>query len=99
MAKLTSDISATVVAVHAQEGQIVSAGDLLVALDATQYRLTVAEREAELAQRRANLASVESELQLAQRTNNQQESMQRIARAKLARHQQLLRDRLNSDET
>ncbi|MEM7217275.1 MAG: HlyD family efflux transporter periplasmic adaptor subunit [Pseudomonadota bacterium] len=96
MAKLTSDISATVAAVHAEEGQQAAAGALLVQLDPSQFRLSVAEREAELAQRQANLASVESELLLARRTDKQHASMQRIARAKQARHEQLLRDRLIS---
>ena len=95
-AKLTSDISATVAGVHASEGDVVQAGDLLVQLDAAQYRLTVTERQAALAQHQANLASVESELALAQATDAQHESMQRIAQAKLARHRELMRDRLIS---
>jgi multidrug efflux pump subunit AcrA (membrane-fusion protein) len=96
VAKLSTDISATVAKVAVSEGQTVSKGDLLVALDDAEYQLRLVEAEADLAQQQANLASMQAQLTHVKGTRQQHENMNRIASAKLARHNQLMQDRLIS---
>lgn len=96
VAKLSTDISATVAEVAVSEGQTVSKGELLVALDDAEYQLRLVEAGADLAQQQANLASMQAELTHVKGTRQQHENMNRIASAKLARHEQLMHDRLIS---
>ncbi len=96
VAKLSTDISATVAQVVVSEGQRVNKGELLVALDDAEYQLRLVEAKADLAQQQANLASMQAELRHIKGTAEQHENMNRIAAAKLARHEQLMRDRLIS---
>lgn len=96
VAKLSTDISAAVVEVAVSEGQQVSKGDLLVALDDAEYKLRHVEAQADLAQQQANLASMQAELSHVKATRKQHENMHRIANSKLARHEQLMQDRLIS---
>lgn len=59
-ARLAAAVAAEVEALHVLEGQTVAPGILLVSLDDRDYRLTLAQREAELAEVQALLASEEA---------------------------------------
>lgn len=96
VAELATDLVAPVAAVHVREGDWVSQGDLLVALDDREVALQVAEREAALAEQQARLASIESERSMLERTLAQARSVNRIAQDKLTRHQELMDRRLIS---
>ena len=96
VAELATDLVAEVAEVRVREGDWVEAGDLLVGLADAETSLLVAEREADLAEQRARLASIRSERDMLTRTLDQARSMHRIARDKLARHQELLDKRLIS---
>jgi multidrug efflux pump subunit AcrA (membrane-fusion protein) len=96
IAHLRTDLIAEVAAVHVREGDWVIRGDLLVELSNAEVALLLDEREADLAQHRAQLRSIESEQAMLDRTVAQARSMQRIAADKLARHQELMAARLIS---
>ena len=96
VAELATDLVAEVAEVRVREGDWVAAGDLLVGLADAEASLLVAEREADLAEQRARLASIRSERDMLARTLDQARSMHRIAQDKLARHQELLDKRLIS---
>ncbi|MEQ8858718.1 MAG: biotin/lipoyl-binding protein [Pseudomonadales bacterium] len=96
IAHLATDLVADVRAVHVREGDWVAKGDLLLELDDAEIRLLLAERSADLAQQQATLRSIESQRAMLERTLAQARSMDRIAAAKLARHEELLSRRLIS---
>jgi RND family efflux transporter MFP subunit len=63
--QLAAEVSAVVRSVHAEVGQRVAAGDLLVALDDADYRLALARSEAELASARARRQEAVAKLERA----------------------------------
>lgn len=95
-ARISTDLAATVSAVHVREGDWVSSGDVLVELAREETALLLDERRAELAGHRAQLRSIRSERATLERTVAQARSMHQIAQNKLARHRQLLERRLIS---
>ncbi len=96
IAHLATDLVAEVEAVHVREGDRVNPGELLVELADAEASLAVAERQADLARRAAELRSIESERAALARTLDQARSMNQIAQEKLRRHQALLDRRLIS---
>ncbi len=91
---LTAAVNADVVDVNALEGQRVGKGEALVELDATDIRLNIAQRKAELAeidanvaaqQRRyqANLESLEAERELLRLSQNQLERYSKLAKRQI----------------
>lgn len=96
VANIATDLVAEVDAVHVREGDWVARGDVLIELSRGEVALQLAEREAELAENQAKLRSIESEQAALERTLEQSRSMQRIAKDKLSRHQDLLDARLIS---
>jgi len=95
-ATLRSDLVARITEVNIKEGDWVEAGQLLVKLDDRESQLHILEREAELRQHQANLASMRSKLDLEQHSSEHFNSRYRVAQAKLKRHQDLMAKRLIS---
>lgn len=96
VASIKTDLVAEVAAVHVREGDWVARGDLLLELAGAETALLVMERDAELAKHRALLRSIETEREMLERTVDQARSMNRVAQAKLTRHQELMDARLIS---
>lgn len=96
VARIKTDLVAEVAAVHVREGDWVKTGDLLLELRGDETELLILEREADLTQHRALLQSIETERQMLERTLEEARSMDRIAKAKLQRHQDLMDGRLIS---
>ncbi len=94
VARLRSDLIAPIEAVLVREGAWVEAGELLVKLDDREARLKVLERNAELKQHEAELASARSRLELEQRSAEHYRSKFRVAQDKLTRHEDLMAKRL-----
>lgn len=94
VANLRSDLVLRIDMVLVREGDWVNEGDLLVQLDAREMKLKLLEREAELKQAQANLASTQSRLGLEQRNAKHFQSRYAVARAKLKRHEDLMAQRL-----
>ncbi len=94
VAHLRSDLIARIEHVAVQEGDWVKQGDLLVQLDDRESKLLVLEREAELAQHKASLASMRNQFELEQLNKEHFASKLEVANAKLARHQDLMAERL-----
>ncbi len=65
-AQISSEVAAVVMAVHADVGQVVKTGDLLVELDARDYVLNVQQAEANLASSQARKAAADTKLDRAQ---------------------------------
>lgn len=63
--QLSADVTARVARIHADVGSTVSAGQLLLALDDTDYRLALAQTEARVSAARARVALAEQRLQRA----------------------------------
>ncbi len=96
VAHITTDLVAEVKAVHVREGDWMAAGDLLIELNDDETSLALAEREADLAQAEAQLQSIESERAMLERTLAAARSMNRVAQDKLARHKELKQSQLIS---
>ncbi len=96
VAQLRSDLIARVKDVLVKEGDWIEKGELLVKLDDREARLKVMEREAELKQQQANLASMQVQLELEQGNAAHFESRNQVAQDKLQRHQDLMNKRLIS---
>ncbi len=96
LAHLRTDLSAQVQAVHVKEGEWVHEGRTLITLDDREIRLQIAQHQANLKEQRAALRSTEVERELVAKSTEHYASMQRIAAAKLARHQDLMAKRLIS---
>jgi multidrug efflux pump subunit AcrA (membrane-fusion protein) len=96
VAHLRSDVVAQIKEVTVNEGDWVQAGNVIIKLDDRQAKLVVLEREAELRQHQANLASMKIQLDLEQQSAEHFSSNYRIAQSKLERHQDLMAKRLIS---
>ncbi|NRB71440.1 MAG: efflux RND transporter periplasmic adaptor subunit [Xanthomonadales bacterium] len=64
---LSAEVNAVVLAVHAEVGQPVTAGELLLSFDARDYELELARAEAQLAAARAQLDEANAKLKRAER--------------------------------
>lgn len=95
-AHLRSDLVARIDQVHVQEGDQVVVDQLLVKLDDRETRLQILERQADLKQQQANLASLKLQLQLEQENDAHFASRHQLSQAKLRRHQDLMNKRLIS---
>lgn len=71
-ASLAAEVSAVVLTVHADVGQVVAKGDLLLELDPVDYQLSVKQAEANLASNRAQLSQAEAKLKRAKTLGNNQ---------------------------
>lgn len=96
VANLSVDVVADVRAVHVREGQWVEKGALLIELDDRELNFRVLERRAELDQAKARLRSIETEHAMVEATSKHFQAMQRIAQAKLKRHEDLFEQRMIS---
>ena len=94
VARLRSDLIARIEHVAVQEGDWVRKGDLLIQLDDRETKLLVLERQAELSQHQASLASMRNRLAMEQQNEEHFISKLDVARAKLARHEDLMSKRL-----
>ncbi len=95
---LRTDLNAEVEAVHVREGDWVSKGDVLITLNDRELQLNLLETRAELAQLEANLKSIDIEQQMYSESTEHYRSMQQVAQNKLKRHQNLMTERLISQE-
>jgi multidrug efflux pump subunit AcrA (membrane-fusion protein) len=91
---LQSDLVAPIVAVHVAEGEWVEGGTVLVELDPHEFMLSVREREADLAEQHAALASVRTEQKTLAATAEHYRSVYEVAQKKLARHRDLMAKRM-----
>ena len=89
IAELRSVVVAPIAQVNIRAGQWVEQGDVLVELQTTELNLRVTEREADLAQQQALLASTTTEFDLLRQTTGQFKSVYDISQKKLKRHQDL----------
>ncbi len=96
VAHLRTDLIARVAAVHVKEGDWVYSGQALVSLDARELELTLTQQQANLAELEATLQSTLTEHELVEASTSHYTSMKDIARSKLTRHQDLMRERLIS---
>ena len=96
IARLRSKLNAPVAQVMVSEGDWVEAGEVLVLLDAAEFRLMVAQREADLLEQQAMLRTMQVDLELEQQSATHFEAKQAVAQAKLQRHQDLMGKRLIS---
>ena len=98
-ASLTALAAAAVASLEAREGDRVAAGDVLVQLDATDARLLVRHREAELAQAQADLGALELGGADDRRVLAHHEQLQALTIDKVERHRQLREQGSISQET
>lgn len=94
--RIRTDLVAEIVDVPVREGQWVEAGDVLVELRRDDLALEVREHAAELDQERAQLESIRTAFALMKQSGEHFEALNRVAQAKLARHQDLLKKRMIS---
>jgi len=71
-ASIAAEVSAVVLTVHADVGQVVAKGDLMLELDPLDYRLNLKQAEANLASNRAQLGQAEAKLKRAKTLGNNQ---------------------------
>jgi multidrug efflux pump subunit AcrA (membrane-fusion protein) len=93
---LRTDLIAEVESVNVREGDWVERGDVLMTLADDELALDLKEREAELKQLEANLASTRIEREMFEESTAHFRSMRGVAQKKLERHQDLMAKRLIS---
>ncbi|MEE4383015.1 MAG: HlyD family efflux transporter periplasmic adaptor subunit [Pseudomonadales bacterium] len=91
---LAARVAAPVAEVLVREGDRVRAGDVLLRLDDADAALVLARREADVREARAALASVRSELALAERLARERGSVAALADEKLERYRRLFEQRM-----
>lgn len=69
IAAISTRVAGTVSAVHVEDNQVVTAGQLLIELDPRDYQVALARAEAELAQARANLEAEHPNVPITATTN------------------------------
>ncbi len=97
LANLKTSISAPVASVDAPEGTWVKAGDVLVRLDDSELKLSLAVATAEYKKRVAQLESAKTDFELAQKITQHHRALTDIAQAKLKRHLDLYAKKMISD--
>ena len=95
-ATLRTDLIARITQVHVKEGDWAETGELLVKLDDRETKLRLLERQAELRQQQANLASMQTKLDLEKESAEHFESKYTVAKSKLKRHEGMMARRLIS---
>ncbi len=93
---LRTDLNAEVASVNVREGDWVEKGDVLMTLSDEELALDLMERQAELKQLEANLASTRIEQDMFETSTEHFRSMREVAQKKLERHQDLMAKRLIS---
>ena len=93
---LRTDLIAEVEKVNVREGDWVEKGDVLMTLSEAELQLDLMERQAELKQLEANLASTRIEREMFEESTEHFRSMREVAQKKLERHQDLIAKRLIS---
>lgn len=93
---LRTDLVAAVASVNVREGDWVEAGDVLMTLSDRELRLDLMEKQAELKQLEANLASTRIEREMLEASTEHFRSMRQLAQKKLERHEDLMAKRLIS---
>jgi multidrug efflux pump subunit AcrA (membrane-fusion protein) len=93
---LRTDLIAEVESVQVREGDWVEKGDVLMTLSDEELELDLMERQAELRQLEANLASTRIEQEMYEESTEHFRSMREVAQKKLERHQDLVAKRLIS---
>ena len=93
---LRTDLVAEVETVNVREGDWVEKGDELMTLNDAELRLDLMERQAELKQLEAKLASTRIEQAMFEESTEHFRSMREVAQKKLQRHQDLVAKRLIS---
>jgi len=93
---LRTDLVAEVESVNVREGDWVEKGDVLMTLNDAELALDLMERQAELKQLEANLASTHIEQEMFEASTEHFRSMRHLAQKKLERHQDLMAKRLIS---
>jgi multidrug efflux pump subunit AcrA (membrane-fusion protein) len=96
VAHLRTDLNAEVAEVHVREGDWVEAGEVLITLNDRELQLDLMERRAELKELEAALQSIRIEQEMVEQTTQHYRSMQHVVQKKLARHQDLMAERLIS---
>ena len=96
IARIRSDLVLKIDNVQVREGDWVEAGDLLVQLDVREVQLKLLEKDADLKQAQANLASAEARLELEKQSAKHYQSRFDVAQSKLRRHEDLMQKRLIS---
>ncbi|WP_290651463.1 HlyD family efflux transporter periplasmic adaptor subunit, partial [Aquisalimonas sp.] len=91
-ANMTAAVEGDVAEVPAQEGKTVSAGDPLVRLDDQELRLTLSEREADVAELRSQRGVEEQQIELDRQELAWEEELQELLEREVARLQELSRD-------
>ena len=69
---ISAEVSAVVLSVHADIGQVVAKGDLLLELDPIDYQLNLRQAQANLASSQANLSQAKAKLNRAKRLGDKQ---------------------------
>jgi multidrug efflux pump subunit AcrA (membrane-fusion protein) len=93
---LRTDLVAEVESVNVREGDWVEKGDVLMTLSDEELKLDLLERQAELKQLEANLASTRIEQEMFEESTEHFQSMREVAQKKLERHEDLVAKRLIS---
>lgn len=94
---LSSSIAATVKEVPAQEGELVSAGDLLVALNSDDPMLLLRQAEADLTNLLAQVRQEQTRANFDEKTLTQQQALVAAAKRTVEREQQLRQSNLTSE--
>jgi multidrug efflux pump subunit AcrA (membrane-fusion protein) len=89
VARIQTDLVADIAMVAVREGQWVTKGDVLVALDPAAFELAVRERQAELDRERAVLMRVQTQWSITKESTSYFQSKRDTAQAKLRRYQGL----------
>lgn len=71
-ARIAAEVSAVVIEVHADVGQVVSAGDALIELDPVDYQLNLKQAQANLASSQARLSQAQVKLKRSRTLGNNQ---------------------------
>ncbi|WP_166253823.1 efflux RND transporter periplasmic adaptor subunit [Marinobacter salicampi] len=93
---LTSSVTANVEAIPVLEGQEVSAGELIVALDETEVKLLLAQRQAEVDELLAQKETEKNQYQADQEFVEREQELVAITRRALEREQSLAESNLTS---
>ncbi|HEX5184393.1 MAG TPA: HlyD family secretion protein [Allosphingosinicella sp.] len=96
MVQITSNVSGHVVTVAVHENQFVHAGDVLFTLDPTPFKTAVAEAEADLANARTQVGSLQANYQAAQAQTQAAKAQLDYAVREAARQKELLAEGISS---
>jgi membrane fusion protein (multidrug efflux system) len=96
MVQVTSNVSGRVIAVAVHENQVVHAGDVLFRLDPTPFKTAVAEAEAELANAKTQVGSLQANYQAAQAQTQAARAQLDYAVREAARQKELLAEGISS---